>query len=156
MSLVPFGKRDPWLETFGDLEKIQDEMNRLFDFSLARRPGKTLDLLERVWSPAIDVFESKDHIVVKADIPGMTKEDIKVTVHGSTLVIEGEKKQEKEVKEDNYIRSERICGGFYRAITLPETVDAADVKANYKNGVLELSLPKKEEAKPKEIKVDVN
>ena len=156
MSLVPFVKRDPWLDTLGDLERIQDEMNRLFDFSLARRPGKTLDLLERVWSPAIDVFESKDNIVVKADIPGMTKDEIKITVHGNTLVIQGEKKREKEVKEDNYIRSERIYGGFYRAITLPETVDAANVKANYKNGVLELSLPKKEEAKPKEIKVDVS
>src|SRR3989338_7885017 len=108
MSLVPFVKRDPWLDTLGDLERIQDEMNRLFDFSLARRPGKTLDLFERVWSPAIDVFESKDNIVEKADIRGMTKDKSKITGDANTLVIQGNKKQEKEVKEENYIRRERM------------------------------------------------
>lgn len=155
MAIVPFGKRDPWMETFRDLEKMQDEMTRLFDFSL-RRPDRYTDLVEREWSPALDVYDSNDSIRVKADIPGMNKEDIRVSVHGDTLTIEGEKKYEKEVKEESFIRTERAYGSFYRAITLPGTVDAANVKATYKNGVLELTLPKKEEAKPKEIKVDVN
>lgn len=154
MAIVPFNKRDPWLAAFRDLEKMQDEMTNLFDFTL--RPGRQEDIIARDWSPSLDVSESKDSLVVKADIPGMNKEDIHVSVQKDTLVIKGEKKQEKEVKEENFIRTERAYGSFYRAITLPETVDAANVKANYKNGVLELTLPKKEEAKPKEIKVDVN
>lgn len=154
MAIIPFNKRDPWLVAFRDLEKMQDEMTNLFDFTL--RPGRQEDLIPRDWSPALDVSESKDSLVVKADIPGMSKEDIHVSVQKDTLVIKGEKRQEKEVKEENFIRTERAYGSFYRAITLPETVDAANVKANYKNGVLELTLPKKEEAKPKEVKVDVN
>lgn len=146
MTLQPFKKRETWLDPFQELER---EMNFLFSRGLGR------ELADAAWSPAIDVLESKDRIAVKADLPGMNKEDIEVSVQGDTLIIKGEKKQEKEVKEGGRIRSERTYGSFYRAVTLPEGADASNVKATYKNGVLELILQKKEEVKPKQISIEV-
>jgi HSP20 family protein len=93
--------------------------------------------------------------MVKADIPGLDKEDIDISVHGDTLTIKGEKKEEKESKDKGLVKTERFYGSFNRSLTLPSEVDAAKVKASYNNGVLELTLPKKEESKPKQIKIDV-
>jgi len=155
MVLIPWRSRETWLNPFSELEKIQDEMNKLFSFSLSRWPERTSGLMEGTWGPAVDIYDSKDNIFVKADIPGMAKEDINVSIHGDTLVIKGEKKQEKEIKEKDFVRAERYYGSFHRAVSLPTEVDANKVSATYKNGVLELILPKKEEAKPKEIKIDV-
>ncbi|MBI4550297.1 MAG: Hsp20/alpha crystallin family protein, partial [Candidatus Omnitrophica bacterium] len=147
MTLIPLRQRESgWWEPFRDLERIQDEMNKLFDFSLAKSSGKNSTF---VWNPAVDVYETKDHVIVKADLPGMEKDEIQVSVQGDTLIIKGEKKQEKEHKEEDYVRTERAYGSFYRALALPESVDSDKVKAAYKNGVLELTLPKKEEVKPK-------
>jgi len=155
MALVPWRSQDAWLNPFSELEQIQNEMNKLFNLSIGRWPDRTSGLMEGRWSPAIDVFDSKDNILVKADIPGMAKDDINVSVHGDTLVIKGEKKQESETKEKDFVRTERYYGSFHRAVSLPAEVDANKVSATYKNGVLELTLPKKEEAKPKEITIDV-
>lgn len=155
MTLIPLRQREPgWWEPFRDLERIQDEMNKLFDFSLAKSSGKT-SALDRVWNPAVDVYETKDNVIVKADLPGMEKDEIHVSVQGDTLLIKGEKKEEKEYQEEDFVRTERSYGSFYRALALPESVDADKVKAAYKNGVLELTLPKKEEVKPKQIAIDV-
>jgi HSP20 family protein len=106
-------------------------------------------------APALDVYEDKDDIVIKAELPGLEKGDIEVNMTDHTLTIKGEKKKEEEVKEENYYRSERSYGSFTRTLQLPTDVQADKVKASFKNGVLEVRLPKTEEAKTKEIKVKV-
>lgn len=111
---------------------------------------------EKSWAPAVDIYDNKNNLVIKADLPGMMQKDIDVSVEDDVLRIKGEKKEEHEEKRDNFFRLERAYGYFERSFTLPANVDATKVKAAYKDGVLELTLPKKEEAKPKQIKVDVN
>ena len=144
------------------------EMERWFDRMVDefwRRPFPTLLRPERWWPaetgmmmrmPAVDVYEEKDDVVIKAEIPGLSKEDISVQVTDSTLIIKGEKKREEEVKEDNYYRCERSFGSFTRAVALPCDVKADQVKASFKNGVLEVRMPKTEEAKKKAITVKID
>lgn len=140
---------------FSELERLQDQMNKLFNFSLTRWPEKNSSFFETVWAPAIDIDDTKDAVIVKADLPGMKKEEIDVSVDGNTLLIKGERKHESEQKENGYVRTERAYGSFYRELTLPNFVDSSKLKATYKDGVLELTLPKKEEAKPKKINVEI-
>jgi HSP20 family protein len=155
MALVP-SKRDGWgIDPFREMESLQKEMNRLFDFSLSRQPFGDTALFSGQWAPAIDVYDSRDSILVKADLPGLKKEEIEVSIQNDNLIVKGEKKRNEEIKEENYYRTERFCGSFLRTIPLPCEVDASRVQANYKEGVLELILPKSEEAKPKKIKIDV-
>jgi len=140
--------------TFGRLSDLRNEIDRLFESPLSQ-----LDSAASVfggWTPAIDVYEDKEHVVVKAELAGMKKEDIEVTLHEGTLSIAGERKTEKKVEEAGLYRSERYFGRFQRAVTLPAPVDGAKVKADYKDGVLTVSLPKTEEAKPKQIDVSVS
>ena len=108
------------------------------------------------WHPAVDVYETEDSYVLKADLPGVSKEDIKIDVNNNALTIKGEKKFEEKTEKENYMRVERSYGSFTRTFTLSEKVDSGNIKAAYKDGVLEVTLPKKEEAKPKEIKVEIN
>jgi HSP20 family protein len=108
-----------------------------------------------VRAPTVDVYEEKDDIVVKAELPGMDKDNIEVNLTDRTLTIKGEKKKEEEMKEENYYRSERSYGSFLRTLELPKDVHADKVKATFKNGILEVRMPKTEEAKAKEIKVKV-
>mgnify|MGYP001182188401 FL=1 len=143
-------------------------MERLFERMIDdiwRRPFPSLLQPERWWPaetgsmirmPAVDVFEEKDDVVIKAEIPGLSKEDINVQVTDSTLTIKGEKKREEEVKEDDYYRCERSFGSFTRAVALPCDVKAEQVKASFKNGVLEVRMPKTEEAKKKAITVKID
>lgn len=114
------------------------------------------DAGERHWRPSVDVFENEGGYVLKADLPGMNKEDIKIDVNDGTLTIKGEKKLEEKNEKDNYVRVERSYGSFTRSFTLTEDVDTENIQAAYKDGVLEITLTKKEEAKPKEIQVQVN
>ena len=107
------------------------------------------------WVPAVDISEDDDNLYVDVDVPGMKKEDIKVSLEHNVLSLKGEKKQEKEVKEENYHRWERCYGSFSRAFELPIPVEANKIKANYRNGVLHVELPKAEEVKPKEIPIEV-
>lgn len=106
--------------------------------------------------PSVDVYEEKDTVVVKAELPGMKKEDIEVNLAGDTLTIKGEKKEDKEVKEDNYYRRERSYGSFLRSVALPSEVKSDQIKANFKDGVLEIRLPKTEEAKQKSVAVKID
>jgi HSP20 family protein len=152
MALIKWRESNP----FKDLLDLQREMNRLFDVSLGRSTRGETALAETVWAPAVDIYDEKDNLVIKADLPGMTQKDIDVSVEDDVLRIKGEKKKESEVKEDNFYRVERAYGSFERSFTLPSNVDVAKIKAGYKDGVLQLTLPKKEETKPKQIKVDVN
>ena len=110
-------------------------------------------MVEMGWAPAIEVFEKEDKFVVKAEIPGMKEEDIDISVVGDTLTIKGERKAESEVKEDDYYCCERSYGSFSRSIAVPSNVDAKKIEASYEDGVLEVSLPKAPEVKPKKIAV---
>jgi HSP20 family protein len=140
---------------FGELLGIQDEINRLFDTTLGR-PLERMGLFEGEWAPAVDVLEDENRVVVKAELPGMTEKDIEVSILGDTLTIKGEKRKEEEKKEKHYHRMERTYGVFHRTVTLPSSVASDKTKASFKDGILEIEMPKKEEAKPKQIKVDVN
>ena len=156
MSLIRY--HSPELSTwspFVGLSTLRDEMNRLFDVT---QPGfgDREDRLLGVWSPPLDVFQDKDHVFVKCELPGMKKEDIQISLHENTLTISGERKQEREVKEGDAFRSERFFGRFHRSITLPLTVQSTNVKSQYKDGILAISLAKAEEAKPKQIEVQVS
>ena len=108
------------------------------------------------WSPSLDIAEGRDKFVIKAELPGVKQSDINVCVEGEVLNIEGERKKEQEVKEKKYHRIEIFYGTFSRSLVLPDYVDASKINAAYKDGVLELTLPKKEKAKPKEIKININ
>ncbi len=139
------------VEPFRDMLRIQDEINRLFNFAMGR--PLTERQLEGEWAPVVDVYEDQEHVFVKAELPGLTDKDIDVNIVDGTLVIRGEKKKEEEKKEQNYYRLERSYGAFQRSIPLPTAVDPGKVKASFKKGVLEIEMQKKEEAKPKQIKV---
>jgi HSP20 family protein len=114
---------------------------------------KVAKLLRLVWAPAIEVFEKEDKFVVKAELPGMKEEDMDISVADDTLTIKGEKKTESEVKEEDYYCCERSYGSFSHSIALPSNVDAKKIEASYEDGVLEVSLPKAPEVKPKKIAV---
>jgi HSP20 family protein len=151
MALIRWSpRRDIW-DPFASLAEIQDEMNRLFDTSLRRHGG-----FEDVFNPAIDVVVGKDNVVVKADLPGLTKDDVTVSLQENLLTIKGEKKHELEQKDSSYFVSERAYGSFTRVVELPTAVDAKKIDARFKDGVLEVTLPKTEEAKPKQIEVKVS
>ncbi len=138
-----------------ELERLYQDLTNFFENPFSYLSDSGAGLLERGFSAAIDMYDSKDSIIVKADIPGLKKEDIDVTVHGNTLTIKGEKKYEDKNKEGDCLRQERFYGAFQRSIALNSEIDTSKVKAEYKNGVLEIVLPKKEEAKPKQITVNV-
>jgi len=139
---------------FDRLSSLRDEIDRLFDLST---PSLTRDAaLFSGWAPAIDVHQDKDHVFVKCELPGMKKEDIDISLHNGTLTVSGERKNETEQKEGEWFRSERFFGKFQRSVTLPTDVDSANVKAAYKDGILTVTLPKAEEAKPKQIEVQVS
>ena len=138
---------------FRDLVGLQDEMNRLFDtFS---KGNDTQNLLEGTWAPAVDIYETPNELVVKADLPDLKLEDIDVRVENQTLTIKGERRFEEDAAEKGYHRIERSYGSFVRNFAVPSTVDTEKVSADYKNGVLTITLPKKEAAKPKQVKVEV-
>lgn len=140
--------------SFGRLSDLRDEIDRLFASPLTELT-RTSQLLSG-WKPALDVFEEKDNFVVKAELPGMKKEDIEVSFQNGSLSISGERKSETQHEEAEVYRAERFFGRFQRTVTLPASVAADKVKAAYKEGVLTVTLPKTEEAKPKQIDVAVN
>ncbi len=143
-------------DPFREISTLQERMNRLFSEVARRSPVAEEEMVQGAWVPPVDIFETGDSIVIKAELPGISKEDITLEVKENTLSIRGEKKFEKDVKEENYHRVERSYGAFQRAFSLPGTVQQDKVKAKFRDGILEVTLPKAEEAKPKQIKVDVS
>src|ERR1700689_2158247 len=141
-------------DPFREFATLQDRMNRLF-----RDPRGAGDqdesLTSTAFAPPVDVYEDEHNVTLKIEVPGIDEKDIDVRIENNTLTVHGERKFEKEEKEENYRRVERQYGSFTRTFTLPTTVDAEKVSANYDKGVLKISLPKKAEAKPKQIKVNV-
>jgi HSP20 family protein len=133
---------------------IQREMNRMFD-SFFNHGLQDEDSAQTAWTPAVDIAEHDDEYLVKVELPGVNKDDVKITLESNILTIRGEKKQEKETKKENYHRVERNYGYFQRSFTLPTAVKSDKIDASYKDGVLMVSLPKAEESKPKQIEVKV-
>jgi HSP20 family protein len=148
---MAIAKRDP----FKELTTIQDRMSRLFDENIGRVRFPDTELAAGSWNPAVDIFETKDSVVLKAELPGVEKKDFCIEVKDNLLTLRGERKFEKETSEENYYRMERAYGSFSRSFTLPTTVDKDKVKAKFKDGVLEVTIPKTEAAKPKQISIDV-
>ena len=141
------------VDPFREFATLQDRMNRMFgdiylrDEDVSGRPG---------WIPAVDIYETDGHdLVVKAELPDLTRENIEVTVENNTLTIRGERKLPGDVKEEQFRRVERQYGTFSRSFTLPNTVDSSQVSAEYKNGVLTVKLPFRDEAKPRTVNVDI-
>lgn len=141
-------------EPFREFATLQDRMNRLFRESY-NDAGRDESLTTSSFAPAVDVYEDEHKVTLKIEVPGIEEKDIDVRVENNTLTVQGERKIEREEKEENYRRVERQYGSFTRTFTLPQTVDTENVSASYDKGVLKISLPKKAEAKPKQIKVNV-
>ena len=137
------------ISPLGRLTDLREELEHLFESPLSR----ATEFLG--WTPAFDVYEEKDNFVVKAELPGMKKEDINVSLHDGDLIISGERKHDTKSEGTEVYRAERFFGKFQRSVTLPTTVAANNVKAEYKDGVLTVTLPKSEEAKPRQIEVNV-
>jgi HSP20 family protein len=146
MNLV---KWNPWRE----MPMLHNRINRMFDdpfFSLGRLSDE--DSLG-MWNPAVDLYEKDDQFIIKAELPGVNKDDIKVDLKDRVLTLSGERTYENEVKEENYYRRERSYGKFQRAFTLPADVDSEKIKAEFKDGVLQIEVPKPEDRKAKQVTV---
>lgn len=141
---------------FRDLMNIQDRMNRLFEDALPKTGSGDSSLFTGTWMPAVDIFETEQSIVLKADLPEINPADVDIRVEDNILSLRGQRKLENEVKEEKYHRVERAYGSFARTFALPHTISAEKITADYKNGVLRINLPKREESRPKQIKVSVN
>ena len=140
-------------DPFKDLMTLQDRMNRLFEDSLRGARESDSGLASAAWSPAVDIYETENEVVLKAELPGVDQKTIDIHVENNTLTLRGERKLEKETKQENYHRIERAYGSFFRSFTLPGTIDQEKIHAGYQDGVLTVQMPKREETKPKQIKV---
>ena len=141
-----------WDQSRG-LTALQDQVNRLFEDSFTRDRSAHADLA--TWAPPVDIYETENELVLKADLPDLQEKDIDVRIENNMLTIRGERKFEKDVNEDNYLRVERAYGSFMRSFSLPNTVSSESIRAEYHNGVLTLRMAKREESKPKQIKISV-
>jgi len=141
-----------WEQPLRGATTLQDQINRMFNEGVGHA-GEESNLTP--WAPAVDIYETENELVIKADLPDVNPQDLDIRVENNILTIRGERKFESKVKEDNYLRVERAYGSFSRSFSLSNSVKTDDIKADYQNGVLTLRLPKREEAKPKQIKVNV-
>jgi len=141
------------LEPFRGLSNLQNQFNRIFNESFRNQAEESA---LTTWAPAVDIYETPNELVVKADLPDVNEKDIDVRVENNLLTIRGERKFEKSVSEENFLRVERAYGSFSRSFSLPNTVNAEAIAAEYKNGVLTVTLPKREESKPRQVKVAVH
>ena len=141
-------------DPFRSVSTLQEQMNRLFEDTFLR--GRPDESALTCWAPAVDIYETEHELVVKADLPDINEKELDVRVENNVLTIRGERKFEKSVSEDNYLLVERSYGSFSRSFSLANTVNTEAIKAEYRNGVLTLHIPKREEAKPKQIKVSVS
>lgn len=139
---------------FRDFLNMQERLNRFFRDDLQRETEPN-ELSMPSWSPSTDIFETKDEYVFKLEVPGMTKDNIEIEFKDDTLIIKGEKKEENQVKKEDYHRIERTCGSFTRSFNIPKNVDEKKIDASMKDGILELRIPKKEEAKAKAIPIKI-
>ena len=139
-------------DPFRDLRSLQEEVNRLFSTNLTRGFGEE-GIGRGAWNPSVDIYENKDQIILEAELPGMNRGDFELTVENNVITLRGERNFEKKDETDNYHRVERSYGSFTRSFTLPQTVSAEGATAEYTNGVLRVSLPKREETKARRIEI---
>ncbi len=139
-------------DPFRDLVTTQQDFSRLFNEFFPRRVSGE-EVSTYTWAPAIDIYEKGGALVLQADLPGVDPKDVEIRIEDGTLYLKGERKKGKEVKEENYHRVERCYGSFARSFSLPASIDEAKIKAEYKDGQLTLTMPKREEARPKTIKI---
>ena len=146
---MAFTRWDP----FRDLSMLQDRMNRLFeDAGRGWRPDEAA--ATTTWSPAVDIFETENEIMVQAELPGVDRKDIILNLENNVLTLKGERRFEKETKQENYHRIERSYGAFSRAFSIPAIVDEEKIRADYKDGILKIALPKKDQVKTKQIRIE--
>lgn len=142
-------------DPFKEMEALRERMDRLFEDFFGRTRALEETLRERGWLPPVDIYETEGEIILKADLPGVKKEDVSIEVKDNVLTLQGERKPE-DVKPENYYRMERSYGTFQRSFSLPSTVDQERIRARFRDGVLEIVLPKLERAKPKAIPVETD
>lgn len=153
MALIRWSPKT-W-DPFREMDALQETMTRLLEDTLPT-PPKEEELNSAIFYPAVDIHEGDKAIAIKAELPGIKKDDVHIDVHDGVITLKGERKFEKEDNKENYHRIERSYGSFFRSFTLPSTVDVEKINATYKDGILEVTIPKTEEAKPKSIPVEVN
>ncbi len=139
-------------DPFREMSTLRERMNKLFEDTFTGR-GEDKELVSSAWAPAVDIYENENEIVLTAEIPGINEKDVEIKIEDNTLTLKGERKFEKETKEENYHRIERSYGSFYRAFTLPHSVDTEKVEAVHENGVLKITMPKRQELKPKTVQI---
>lgn len=141
------------LDPFRGLNSLQDQVNRLFDETFSR--GRSAESEMGTWAPAVDIYETEQELVLKADLPEVNQQEIDIRIENNMLTIRGERKFHNEVSQDNYLRVERAYGPFSRSFSLPNTLNTEAIKADYQNGVLSIRMPKREESRPKQIWIGV-
>ena len=139
-------------DPFRDLITLREKMNRLFEEAASSR-GEERDFASGTWTPSVDIYENEHELVLTAEIPGIDDNDIEIRVEDNTLTLSGDRKFEKETKEENYHRIERAYGSFYRSFSIPHYIDPEKIQAEHENGVLKILMPKKPELKPRKVKV---
>ena len=139
-------------DPFRELHSLQDEMTRLFA-GVAPRPGNRDEVSFGAWNPNVDIFEDKDKLVLEAELPGMKRDDFELSVENNVITLKGERRFEKKTNEDNYHRVERSYGSFTRSFTLPQTVSSEGAEAEFKDGILKVTLPKREDTKARKIEI---
>src|SRR6185503_3912247 len=150
----PYGTAVERWDPFRNAGDIQGEMNRLL-YSFFGRPATMAPAGERMWAPLADMYETKDDLIVTFELPGLREKEVNVSITGDVLTVRGERRFERDLKDEGFYRLERVYGKFERSMPLPIPVQADKVKATYRDGVLEIRLPKVEAVKPKEIKIDL-
>ena len=141
------------LDPFRGLNSLQDQVNRLFDETFSR--GRSAESEMGTWAPAVDIYETEQELVLKADLPEVNQQEIDIRIENNMLTFRGERKFHNEVSQDNYLRVERAYGPFSRSFSLPNTINTEAIKADYQNGVLSIRMPKREESRPKQIRIGV-
>lgn len=139
-------------DPFRYLITLREKMNRLFEDAVTSR-GEEKDLISSTWSPAVDIYENENELVLTAEVPGLQEKDVEIKIEDNTLSVRGERKFEKETKEENYHRIERSYGTFFRSFTLPNYIDQDKIQAEHENGVLKITMPKRTELKPRKVKI---
>jgi HSP20 family protein len=139
-------------DPFRDMMTFRDKMNRLFDDSFTGRPDEE-GLLQGTWVPSVDIYENESELVLTAEVPGIDEKDIEIKIEDNTLTIKGERKLDKETKEENFHRIERSYGSFFRSFALPHYIDHEKIRAEHQHGVLKITMPKRQDSKSRKVAI---
>ena len=148
---MPIVRWDP----FSRMAALQDQINRLFDDSIAGSDARSDSVAACAWRPVVDIYETENGMILKAELPGIRKENVSIEVKDNILTIKGERVSDQDVGEEKYYRRERCFGSFFRSFTLPDAIDPENIKAKFKDGILEIEIPRPEAETPKQVKVNI-